>query len=253
MFIVWRSRPVKNDNRAMLLPDLVSAYGDEGVVATWKPLYCEHRGPGRVAWTPLAVHSERRGGKPRQKLLWRLPTIRSCCVADRLHRAAWWHEVDRTVELWDQSVWHNALDDIRRDRRSVLVKLREVVPPPTPAGVRDFTAYRIQKEREHQARVARIRAEDEAFNAEQRRREQEGARRQAEERRRAERQPRQPMLTPEVIAALERLGVSYPCSAAELKAAYRLKALETHPDQGGSDPEFIAVNAAYDIVKPYAS
>ena len=252
MFIVWRQRPVKNDNPAMLLPNLVSMYGDKGAVTPWKPLHCEHRGPGRVAWTPLAMHSERRGGKPRQKLLWRLPTIRSCCVADRLHRAAWWYEVNRTVELWDQSVWHNALDNIRRDKRSILSKLREVVPPPTPAGVRDFTAYRVQKEHEYQVRRARVRAEDEAFNAEQRRQYEE-ARRRAEEQWRAERQPGSAVVPPEVIAALELLGVSYPCSAAEIKTAYRRKAKEVHSDQGGSDPEFIAVNAAYDIVKQYAS
>lgn len=251
MYVVWRERPVKGNKKTRFLQDFIPL---ESVHATpWKPLACEHRGEGRVARTPLIVYSERMRGKPTQTLLCRLPAIRSCCMADRFLRAAWWYDVEQTLLKFvlADSIGRRPFDV--RDRKAILAKLRKVVPPPTPAGVRDFTAYRVQKEQEYQARVARIRAEDEAFNAEQRRREQEEARRQAEERRRGERQPRQPMLTPEVIAALERLGVSYPCSAAELKAAYRRRAKETHSDQGGSDPEFIAVNAAYDIVKQYAS
>jgi hypothetical protein len=42
------------------------------------------------------------------------------------------------------------------------------------------------------------------------------------------------------------LGVSWPCSAEELKAAYRSRAKETHPDRGGSAEEFRRVNEAYE-------
>jgi hypothetical protein len=65
----------------------------------WKPLWCEHRGSGRIAWTPLLMHSERVGGQPRQKLLHRLPMIRSCCIEDRFIRAAWWHAVQWWLEF----------------------------------------------------------------------------------------------------------------------------------------------------------
>ena len=61
------------------------------------------------------------------------------------------------------------------------------------------------------------------------------------------------MLPPEVAAALGVLGLSYPCSAAEIKAAFRRKALEVHSDHGGTDREFIALKAAYDSVLKYAS
>jgi hypothetical protein len=33
-------------------------------------------------------------GRPRQKLIHRLATIRSCCIKDQLIRAAWWHDVE---------------------------------------------------------------------------------------------------------------------------------------------------------------
>jgi hypothetical protein len=42
------------------------------------------------------------------------------------------------------------------------------------------------------------------------------------------------------------LGVSWPCSAEELKAAYRRLALRAHPDRGGSAEEFRRVNEAYE-------
>jgi len=44
------------------------------------------------------------------------------------------------------------------------------------------------------------------------------------------------------------LGVDREASAADLKAAYRRRALATHPDRGGDPRQFIRVQAAYEIV-----
>ena len=66
MFIVWKSRPVKGGKKVAFLKDT-------DCEDPWKPIWCEHRGAGRVAWTPLVVHAERRDGKPRQKLVGHLP------------------------------------------------------------------------------------------------------------------------------------------------------------------------------------
>jgi hypothetical protein len=44
------------------------------------------------------------------------------------------------------------------------------------------------------------------------------------------------------------LGISADSSLAEVKAAYRRRVTEAHPDQGGSTAEFIRVRAAYEIL-----
>jgi hypothetical protein len=41
------------------------------------------------------------------------------------------------------------------------------------------------------------------------------------------------------------LGIRAPCTVADIKGAYRQKALEVHPDRGGSPGDFEAVEAAY--------
>jgi hypothetical protein len=155
MYIVWKSRPVKGDKKAPFLQDDALGREHPDCETAWKPLTCGHRGADRVAATPLVVHAERRHGKPRQKLLHRLPTIRTCCIADTFCRAAWWHEVARTIEFWKQ-VYGFAAAYIARDERAILAKLRAVVPPPTRAGRRDFATYRRWREREHHARRLRI-------------------------------------------------------------------------------------------------
>lgn len=48
------------------------------------------------------------------------------------------------------------------------------------------------------------------------------------------------------FACLDRLGLSFPCSIAEVKAAYRELAKRAHPDHGGSHDEFLALQAAYE-------
>jgi hypothetical protein len=42
------------------------------------------------------------------------------------------------------------------------------------------------------------------------------------------------------------LGLSFPCTVAEVKAAYRKLAKRTHPDHGGGHGEFLKLQAAYE-------
>jgi curved DNA-binding protein CbpA len=44
------------------------------------------------------------------------------------------------------------------------------------------------------------------------------------------------------------LELSWPCSAADVRRAYRRLALERHPDRGGTDAAFHALTRARDAV-----
>jgi hypothetical protein len=54
--------------------------------------------------------------------------------------------------------------------------------------------------------------------------------------------------SPALAGALGVLGLSWPCSTADVKRAYRRLSRETHPDVGGSAEEFRRVNEAYERV-----
>jgi hypothetical protein len=45
------------------------------------------------------------------------------------------------------------------------------------------------------------------------------------------------------------LGVTWPCSAADVTSAFRKQALKHHPDMGGQAKEFIRVKRAYDALR----
>ena len=47
-------------------------------------------------------------------------------------------------------------------------------------------------------------------------------------------------------ACFSLLGLSFPCTVAEVKAAYRDLAKRAHPDRGGSHGEFLELQAAYE-------
>ncbi len=55
-----------------------------------------------------------------------------------------------------------------------------------------------------------------------------------------------------ISTALNTLSLESPFTLLELKAAYRKAALKTHPDTGGSEKAFIAVDNAYDFLKSLA-
>jgi len=54
------------------------------------------------------------------------------------------------------------------------------------------------------------------------------------------------------VAAFSELGVSTSASLDEVKAAYRRKVKEVHPDQGGTEDEFKRVREAYTTAKRHA-
>lgn len=250
MYVVWRKRPVIGEKRTVFLQDW-DANSDSAT--PWKPLHCDHRGPGRVAWTPLVMHAERRDGKPLQKLLHRLPTIRSCCIADPFRRAAWWCDLEWNVEFWRKYSIRPLHAFSIHNKLAVIAKLREVVPSPTPSGVRDFREYRLAKEREHKARwdaiyermdreAQRQQAEREAADGERQRREQGQREREDRERedvRSAFRRPGEP----DCFAVL---GLRPDATPKDIKARFRDMVKQHHPDRGGNSGEFIRVKAAYD-------
>lgn len=51
---------------------------------------------------------------------------------------------------------------------------------------------------------------------------------------------------PIVVVDLQALGLRWPASIEELRKAFRVRALETHPDRGGRTEDFIAVRTAYE-------
>jgi hypothetical protein len=55
-----------------------------------------------------------------------------------------------------------------------------------------------------------------------------------------------------ITTALNTLSLESPFTLLELKSAYRKAALKTHPDLGGSEKAFIAVDQAYDFLKSLA-
>jgi hypothetical protein len=59
--------------------------------------------------------------------------------------------------------------------------------------------------------------------------------------------PRGP--SPEQRAALARLGLAWPCTAEEARAAYRRRSLQLHPDVGGSGAAFARLGADYRLVQ----
>lgn len=48
------------------------------------------------------------------------------------------------------------------------------------------------------------------------------------------------------LTCLLRLGLTFPCTVAEVKAAYRRLVKQVHPDQGGNHDEFLKLQAAYE-------
>jgi hypothetical protein len=257
MYIVWRRRPIRTDRRAELfvaydgLPGRDAARrvlnggrrkvgGSQGGPA-WKPLFCDHKGPGRLACTPLLVHSRRDGGSPRQEALYRFPTIRTCCLQDPFLLAAWWYDVRWNIGYFEQSNDGPVSDFIARDKRALLAKLREVVPPPTRRGSRKFTAYRLQKEgdqeRDRNAFIDALRRQAE----EDARREQE-ARRSREEFFQAEGAFAGGNPADDCWAVL---GLRRTATLEEVKARYRALLMEHHPDREGDKETCQKIMAAY--------
>ncbi len=52
-----------------------------------------------------------------------------------------------------------------------------------------------------------------------------------------------------ITEALATLGLPWPSTTEDVRAAYRRRSKETHPDSGGSADSFVEINAAYETVK----
>jgi DnaJ domain len=250
MYIVWHQKAIKSDHKVELFTTYYNFQPRRYKVPrsdqpAWKakPIYCTHRGPGRIAWIPALVHAERIDGKPRQKLLRRLPGIRSCCIDDRFIRAAWWQAIDDMVRFWREDADGEEAQFFARDWKAMLAKLREVVPRPTRAGLREFMVY-----------CRELEAEEKRAQAEEQRRQAE------EQKRRVDQETRQRLedllrrmranLAPAPCWAV--LGLSPPPATTMemLKKRYRELAKQHHPDRNsGKDDMFKRVEAAHEQAK----
>ena len=226
-YIAWQADPIKGRGGGPFL--VGESEGLAGYAEPWRGLRCEHHGGGRTVWTPFLVVDERRDGKLRQQLLYRLPAIRSCCVADDFHRAAWWHDVDWALKLWADLGDASQADTLARDRSAILAGLREVVPKPTPAGLRAFATFRSEREAEDQARDLA----NGAYWAEQVRRHQP--------------QPDTPAV-PQPSDGFRILNLPQSATLDQIKARHRVLAKLHHPDRGGEPARFRTIQAAYESI-----
>ena len=248
MYIVWRKRPVKGKGGGpFLLGD--PEFRNSDCAPAWHGLRCEHHGTGRIAHTALVVVSERKDGKPRQSVLFRFPTIRSCCAADAFAGAAWWHDVTFSMDTWGEWAYQDLksdrlVTDLSRDRAAMVKKLREVVPRPHPAMVKTFERFVEEAKRDQRA------AFDEAY----RRFAEESERLRAETDRLRDEQERRwqaafgTLFGTDTSDDFATLGLATSVTEAEVKVRFRELAKVHHPDKGGDPAEFRRLREAHDRI-----
>jgi DnaJ-domain-containing protein 1 len=133
-----------------------------------------------------------------------------------------------------------------------VAKLREVVPPPTKAGLRDFTAYRLEKEAEQKQWWQGVKENPHRQSEEQRRRwadeqAQELRQQQQELRREWEKMARWwGIPNPFDESCWTVLGLLRTATVEEVKHRYRELVLEHHPDRSGDPEMFKSVQVAYE-------
>ena len=234
MYIAWERKRVKGRGGS---PFLVGdpARGDADYAPPWRGLACEHHGRNRNDYTPFVVRDERADGRLHQQVLFNLPTIRSCCIADPLRRAAWWHDIEWALKLWDELGDPTLTNDFRFFRLIVVFELREHIPKPTAAGIRDFTEFRAARDFEDQQRdetnrsywsrrikweeSQRWSARDSGFGS------------------------GPGPLPPDCFAIL---NLSARATREQVKASHRELVMRNHPDRGGDNVAFIRIQAAYE-------
>ena len=248
MFIVWRKRPVKSNGGGVFLGgDPKWRHSDGG--HDWGLLRCEHQAEDRLAWTPLVMVSERVDGKPRQRLLYRLPTIRTCCIADPFNRAAWWYVVRYQMDGWSEWAYQDRakreLDsDLSRDRKTLLAKLIEFVPLPDRRSVREFAAH-VERTKEDKRRL------DEELWEHYR---ESQAREQAEKSDHARRESYEFFGHPRAdnVAtsfAVFNLPIDTPIET--VKAEYRRLVKIHHPDRKGDEATFRSIQKAWEAIEKH--
>ena len=230
MEIAWQRLPIKGRGGGPPLMD-DPELRNLGYAPPWGGLRCDHHGGGRLEWTPFVVEDERCDGQIRQKLVFRLPSIRSCCIADDFNRAAWWHDLELALKLWGESDEGNFDAELNLDRRNLLAGLRAVIPRPTPAGLRDFADFRSERDTEDKARDRA----NQAYWQERLRllADQDGPR------------PGQHHHSvPSGYFAV--LGLKSSATLSQLKARHRELVKRHHPDRGGEAARFREVQDAYE-------
>ncbi|WP_437796467.1 hypothetical protein [Sorangium sp. So ce693] len=265
MFIFWKKTPLSD-----------RVYADP---------YCVHTGPGRLTLIPLVKQAYRENGKPRNRTLWRSSRgIRTCCIADindPAARVAWWQDFEqdflRAIAHLEEVDGERLLDHYEWIRD----ELAKMIPQPSLADetlwwcMMSLSQDPRPGERPHEQRVRLV--EEARRSMEERLRplwEQERRywQREAETARRA--RPRDghrakaggaaPGSQAEARAAagprnaadampwfFRELGLTWPCTEADVKAAWRRGVKHHHPDQGGSNAGFIAFKNAYDAAMEF--
>lgn len=271
MFIVWRKRAIKTDRPV----ELFRSYDEAGPVyvlkehgktervemprrITWneepwllEPVYCRHKGPGRVTWTPLLMHSERVDGKPRQELIRAFYAIRSCCMADPFILAGWWYEIGQWERFTKEDAWRDTEGlCFARDRKAIRAKLREVVPVPSRKAIAAFTEFRLKKEEEYR----RAESERDQREMEEQQRRQEQHRQEEQKRQRQQRQAREQFnwafgARAGELSWWQVLGLLPTATREQIDQRYRELARQHHPDRGGDEATFKRVQIAYQKAK----
>lgn len=181
---------------------------------------CTHEGPGRTLLTPVLVRSVRKNGRPSREHLWRpAPSIRSCCLRDPAVRWSWWEEVARTFHAFveDPQVDRDLRKQVLAFEDELVRQLREVVSLPRgrrPGGQSSGFRWRPRNVR-GEVGPTRVYVVD-------------------------------------PTAALQILGLTWPCTPEEVRRAFRTRAKDAHPDRGGTHEAFIALQQAYDDALAFA-
>lgn len=248
MFIHWKKTPISD-----------RSYADP---------YCIHAGPGRSTLTPMLKQSYRDGGKPRNRTLWRPPRgIRTCCIADvhdPIARVAWWQAFEpdflEVVGILDNAAGQRLLNEYEWIRDEVAKVIRQ---PSLAEEVLWWCVQSLPKDlrpgESRQQRHARLVDEARRSVEDRLRPLWERERRYWQEKTEAARRepPREragggaPAPGPQKAADptpwfIRELGLTWPCTEADVKAAWRRGVKTRHPDQGGSSEAFITFKKAYD-------
>jgi hypothetical protein len=258
MFIFWKKTPLSD-----------RVYSDP---------HCIHTGPGRFTLTPVLKESYRKDGKPKNRTVWRSSRgIRSCCIedsADPTPRVIWWQEFEQDFERLvmdpDGAEGERLLDSYPRLKED----LAKVIPPPSLAEEALWFCMMslVQDPRvgeSPQQRRARLLDEAQRTLDERIRpwweNERRSWRERAEKAEKARRAPprdhhradadgatRGPRKAADTTPSFFReLGLTWPCTEREVKAAWRRGVKLRHPDQGGSSPAFIAFKTAYEAAMEF--
>jgi hypothetical protein len=189
----------------------------------------------------VVIHNTRTAAGPRNKVLFRYPTIRTCCIQESFIRAAWWFTVEEYdhLSLPRDSALAALLD---RDRPKILSDLEEVVLRPSEKWKELFLRYAgsrvFRRYQDHQNRLeAERRRQAEELRRQQEERAQQEAAEQAERMRWGWRYRYQQYF--------DVLGLPTSASEEEMKKRFRELAKAHHPDRGGDLAMMKRINEAH--------